>query len=277
MRDLRGLPIKELRQIVVDEYLDRYFLNRDVDSLFAEGSVSYFYAPERLEPALRLWPRSKFIISLRNPLHMIPSLHQRLFYNGDESERQFERAWSLVPERRNGRSIPRGCLDPRFLDYWEAGQLGKYLARFLEVIGRERCLVSVFDDFTADPGREYRRILDFLGLEDDHRSVFDRNAESQDCRIAWLHHFLQRPPRAALWLFDREDLLVKFQGGADQGGKVIDAVMKVRDRILTWNRVPAVPPQIDSALLAEMRSMYSDDVTQLSELMDRDLTHWLDC
>ena len=101
---------------------------------------------------------------------MVPSLHQRLFYNGDETERQFDRAWSLVPERREGRAIPRSCIDPRFLDYWEAGQLGKHLERFIATVGADRCHVSIFDDFKRDPGREYRRALEFLELPDDGRS-----------------------------------------------------------------------------------------------------------
>ena len=160
--DLRGEEIGELRQRVRDKYLDLYFPEREGSSLFAEGSVSYFYAPDQLEPILKLWPRAKFIICLRNPLQMVPSLHQRLFYNGDETERQFDRAWSLVPERREGRAIPRSCIEPRFLDYWEAGQLGKHLERFLDTVGAERCHVSVFDDFKNDPAASIAACLSFL-------------------------------------------------------------------------------------------------------------------
>ena len=150
--DLSGEPNDQLQRTIRTRYLDIFFPGRRCGSVLAEGSVSYFYAPERLEPILRLWPRAKFIICLRNPLQMVPSLHQRLFYNGDETERQFDRAWSLVPERRNGRSIPRSCVDPRFLDYWEAGQLGKHLEHFLNVAGPGRCHVSIFDDFRKNPG-----------------------------------------------------------------------------------------------------------------------------
>ena len=63
-------------------------------------------APEQLEPILRLWPRAKFLIAVRNPLELVPSLHQRLFYNGDENQRQFDRAWVLTCRARapGGRS-----------------------------------------------------------------------------------------------------------------------------------------------------------------------------
>ena len=273
--DLREEATEELRQTVLDRYLDLYFPERHASPLFAEGSVSYFYAPEQLEPILRLWPRAKFIVCLRNPLQMVPSLHQRLFYNGDETERQFDRAWSLVPERRNGRYIPRSCVEPRFLDYWEAGQLGKHLDKFLSVVGPERCHISIFDDFKKDPGAEYRRVLEFLELPDDKRSDFDRHAESKDCRIAWVHRLMKRPPRAAMWLFDPEDLQVMVEG-VGKPSPVLDKIMDIRAKIIAWNRVPAPKPQVGKRVLDEMCDMFRKDVALLSDLVDRDLRHWLE-
>ena len=75
MRDLRGHSLDELRRIVRSDYLDRFFPDWQGSSVLAEGSVSYIYAPERLEPVLHLWPKAKFIICLRSPLEMVPSLH----------------------------------------------------------------------------------------------------------------------------------------------------------------------------------------------------------
>jgi Sulfotransferase family len=273
--DLRGEPTEQLRRTVADKYLGLYFADRHACSLFAEGSVSYYYAPEQLEPILRLWPRAKFIICLRNPLQMVPSLHQRLFYNGDETERQFDRAWSLVPERREGRLIPRSCIDPRFLDYWEAGHLGKHLERFIGMVGAERCHVSIFDDFKKDPGGEYRRALKFLDLHDDHRTEFDRHAQTQDCRIAWVHRLMKRPPRAAMWLFDPEDMQVMVEG-VGKPSPVLDKIMEIRGKIIDWNKKPAQRPQIGPRVLDEMRNMFRKDIDLLSRLLGRDLSHWLE-
>lgn len=275
VHDLRDKGPAELREVVRKKYLDRFFPDRQRGDFFAEGSVSYFYAPERLEPILKLWPRAKFLIAVRNPLDLVPSLHQRLFYNGDENLREFDRAWDLVPERRAGRKIPRSCLEPRFLDYWESGFLGKHLDRFFSLVGRERCHVTVFDDFKADPGREYRRVLEFLDLEDDGQTDFDRHAESKDSRIAWIHRLMKRPPRALLWLFDSEDREV-IEAGAGKPGPLLEKVMEIRTKIIHWNRVPAGKPQVSGRVRDEMRAMYRDDVELLSRLLGRDLTHWVD-
>jgi hypothetical protein len=273
--DLRQAPVDELRDTIRNRYLELFFPERRSASLLAEGSVSYFYAPERLEPILRLWPRARFIICLRNPLQMVPSLHQRLFYNGDETERRFDRAWSLVPERRRGRSIPRSCIEPRFLDYWEAGQLGKHLQRFLEAVGRERCHISIFDDFADDPRTEYLRVLEFLDLDDDERDDFDRHAQSQDCRIAWVHRLMKRPPKAALWLFDREDLQVLMEG-AGKPSPFVDRILELRGKVINWNKRSAKAPQVGERVLAGMRDMFREDVALLSELTGRDLNHWVE-
>jgi sulfotransferase family protein len=273
MRDLRGHSVDELRRVVRHDYLDRFFPHRHGSSVLAEGSVSYLYAPERLEPVLRIWPRAKFVICLRNPLQMVPSLHQRHFVNGDETVREFARAWELVAERRNGRRIPRSCLDPRFLDYWEAGRLGRHVEKFLSVIGRERCHISIFDDLKADPKSEYRRMLQFVELPDDGKDVFERHAESRDCRMPWLQRLLQRPPKFALGLLDSDDLHnPRF---AETAGPVMRKILDLRTAILDWNEVPAERRTVDTAVIDQMRGMYAQDVALLSKLVGRDLGHWL--
>jgi hypothetical protein len=276
IHDLRERAPAELREVVRNKYLDLYFRDRQGASFFAEGSVSYLYAPEQLEPILKLWPRAKFMIGVRNPLEMVPSLHQRLFYNGDENQRQFDRAWDLVEARRAGRSIPRSCLEPRFLDYWEAGKLGMHVERFFNLVGRERCHVTVFDDFKADPGAAYRRALEFLELPDDGRTHFERHAESKDSRIAWIHRLMKRPPRALIFLFDSEDREV-IAAGAGEPGPLLQKVMAIRTKIIHWNRImPAARPQVSDRVRNEMRDMYRDDVALLSRLLRRDLSHWID-
>jgi hypothetical protein len=273
IHDLREAIDAELREIVSSKFVQRFFPNSDDASVLIDGSVSYLYAPERLEPALRLWPDAKFIICVRNPLQMVPSLHQRNIVNGDESVRNFSRAWSLVAERRRGQSIPRSCLDPRLLDYWEAGLLGKYVQNFLRVIGRERCLVIVFDDLVADARREYLRALDFLDLPDDGKTLFERHADSMDCRVGWLQRLLQRPPRVAMHLVDADDL--QNPRFAETASPWLQKIIEVRSRIVDWNEVPAKRPVVEHVTIEEMQAMYAGDVSLLSEVLGRDLTHWL--
>jgi hypothetical protein len=273
--DLRDFPTDQLRDIVRDDYLDCYFREREGASLLAEGSVTYLYFPEQMEPILRLWPRAKFIIALRSPLQMIPSLHQRLIHNGDEDQREFARAWALVPERREGRSLPSRCADPRLLDYWEIGQLGKHVQKFFEAVGRERCFISIFDDLAKDPAGQYRQMLEFLELHDDGRTDFRANRESKSVKSIRLQRLLMRPPKRAISVLGSHNYQERFDARKPPK-PIARAVLGLRKRLLKWNEAPARKPAIDTKLLAEMRATYRDDISLLSQLVGRDLTHWID-
>ena len=85
---------------------------------------------------------------------------------------------------------------------------------------------------------------------------------------------MKRPPRAAMWLFDPEDLQVMVEG-AGEPSPLLDKVMEIRSKIINWNKVPAKPPQIGTRVLGEMREMFGKDVALLSGLVGRDLSHWL--
>ena len=73
-----------LEQRVEKAYLDRFFDGGRLQRTGADASVTYLYLPEQLEPVLELWPDSRFVVAVRNPLEMLPSLHRRLIYLGDE-------------------------------------------------------------------------------------------------------------------------------------------------------------------------------------------------
>lgn len=275
IEDLRALDDDALKETIARDYLDRFFPEREGFPLIAEGSVTSLYVPERLEPVLKVWPDARFIIAVRNPLEMIPSLHQRLFYNGDEDVKDFARAWALVPERRQGRKVPRRCADPRWLDYWEGGRLGKYVGAFVRRLGRDRCFISVFDDYVADPANQYHRLLDFLDLGDDGRTEFTRHRESRGVRSATLQRLLQRPPRAAVSLLGSEHYKLRIGAKTGKLGKSARTVLGLRKRLLDWNKAPAPKVELQPALRDEMRAMYRDDVAELSDLLGRDLNHWL--
>jgi sulfotransferase family protein len=259
-------------------YLDRFYRHRTHEPVLADGSVSYLYAPERLLPALKIWPDARFIVAVRNPLEMLPSLHLRNLYNGDESVRSFERAWGLVEERRQGRKVPRSCSDSRLLDYKEIGQLGKHVRRFFEIVGRERCYVSVFDDLATHPQDQVRSILEFLNLSIDLPIQFEVHRPTRHVKILWLQRLLKRPPGPVRELLASDANMVR-EGSAihsrSRTGRVGQFVMQSRMRVLRWNRSskPVKEPRAD--VRREMCDFFHDDVLELSALLGRDLRHWL--
>jgi hypothetical protein len=274
--DLGGEADEDLRRIVGEEYLDRYFPHCGGGDMLAEGSVSYLYAPERIEPVLRLWPDAKFIIGVRDPMRMLPSLHQRLLVTGDENVRDFDRAWQLVSERRAGRHIPRSCIDPRFLDYESSGRLGTFVGRFFEIIGRDRCFVVVHDDLVADPAKVYREMLAFLGLAEDGRVDFRARRSAKGFKLAWLQRLLKRPPVATRAVLAGEKFRERVKPIEDkQPGRIASAVLRTRKRLLRWNKAPAPPIHVSPEVRRDIAERLRGEVAELGRLLGRDFGHWL--
>ena len=277
--DLRHLTTQALEEQVKREYLDRFFGHCEPGRrVGADASVTYLYSPEQLEPMLRLWPDSRFVIAVRDPLRMLPSLHSRLFYLGDENIPSFEEAWAAVPDRTAGRRIPRTCVEPRWLRYDEAARFGTYVERFFAAVGRERCLVILFDDLTADPRGQYERMMRFFGLAPDSNVDLRARRQGHGVRLPWLQRLLKRPPRrlrqyvAGEHYRQRERALDR---SARRSASGTERIMTVRKRLLRWNRVPLAQPPISLDVQHEIRARLQDEVSHLGELIERDLGHWL--
>ncbi|MEO8175087.1 MAG: sulfotransferase [Sphingomicrobium sp.] len=277
--DLNPCSDSELREKIETEYLARYFPDYPGNgAVLAEASVSYLYRPEQMLPILRMWPEAKFIIAIRDPMELLPSVHRRLLYIGDEVVTDFSRAWSLVGERRKGRNIPRSCVDPRWLYYDEIGRLGKHVENFISVVGRERCFIAVFDDLAADPSAVYRSVLEFVGLPEDDRQDFAPQRPSRGYKSGRLQRLLKRPPKAMRGYLAGQHYRQRVKSLDRPDGirsRVATAILSARKRVLRWNIADAPPIVVDDAVRKNIRELLKDDVARLSRVIDRDLSHWL--
>lgn len=272
--DLDSLDDAALTELVTRSYLDRFFRSRNDGSLLMEASTTYFYAPERILTILRLWPEAKFIVALRDPLAMIPSLHSRLLVTGDETVSDLERAWSLIPDRREGRRIPRSCIDARFLRYDEAARFATHLKKFLGVVGEHRCHVVLLDDLSSDPAGTYKDVCSFLGLESWPQTEFKVDRSNRSSRVKWLQRLLNRPPkRLQMWL--ASDQFLQREGMPREENRLFKRVVSLRKRILRWNEYPAVRKPMDQVIKSRIADHYRSEVEELSRMIDRDLSHWL--
>jgi len=277
--DLRAFNDADLRREVEKEYLARFFPHSGGDArVAADCSVSYLYAPEQLEPAIRLWPQSRFVVTLRDPMEMIPSLHRRLVFLGDESLTRFEDAWAAVPDRAAGRRIPSSCVEPRWLRYDQAGRYATYVERLFATVGSERCLVLLFEDLAADPRGQYRRLMDFLDLPPMEETVdFAPRRASFDVRFHWLQRLLKRPPRP-LWKYLAGPYQQKREKKLDRDrsdSAALETIFAIRKRLLHWNRLPPRKQPSPLWVQEEMRSQLKDEIERLGKLIGRNLDHWL--
>jgi hypothetical protein len=276
------------------DYIERCFAHRRPEHRRAgEGSVSYFYSPAAIERILLLAPSARFIAMVRNPLDMLASYHLRLLYLLEEDEADLAVAWRLQPERARGERLPVHCTEPRLLNYLEAGSLGTWLARLYERAGREQCLALVYDDLAADPGKVYERALRFLDLEPDGRTYFRPKQRSRGYRSRALQTLLFKPPPAVARLAGVRTSAASAPGSEPEGSaartgrrlgrrwlrralrRAGPPLVRLRARLVRWNSVDVERRPLPPELRAEMRAAFAPEMAKLSDLLGRDLGHWL--
>jgi hypothetical protein len=268
--------LSEHPQIFFSTYKEPHFFNTDdrrvVDTLayyqsffdqadskhlaIGEASVWYLSSSTAVANLQDYSPDAKFIVMLRSPLEMAPSLHSELCFNGDETETDFAAAWRLQEQRRAGRDIPRTCWVPRRLQYGDACMLGRQLERLFVKVPRVRVLPILLDDLKQDPRKEYQRSLAFLGVPDDGRDQFPVHNAAKVRRWPAL---AQLP--TVIMGFKR---FLGISGGLGIWSRIDRANRTDAPRIL-------VPPQMKGELADYFRS----DIAVMERLLDRDLNHWL--
>jgi len=263
----RGLPSADELQ---RDYIDRYFGHRGAnESMAGEGSVSYIHLPEAIEHILHFNPGAKFIAMVRNPRSMLPSYHQKMMFLLQENESDFDKAWALQTARAQGRKLPRTCLDPRLLDYTGVASLGAQVQRLFELVGRERAHIIVFDDFVKDTLASYRALLDFLEIDYDGQTEFERRFESQMYRFRWLQYlFFVTATRGGKYVDTLERRRRKYR----EDGTIRPNLVK---RLTKLNKGPKKPTPLSPQMVDILREDLHDDVQLLGELLQRDLMYWL--
>jgi hypothetical protein len=173
--------------------------------------------------------------------------------------------------------VPGSCADPRWLRYDQACRYGAFVERLFEAVGRQRCLVLLFDDLVASPATQYRRLMEFLGLPPCERVDFAPRRKSHDVRHLWLQRMLQRPPKAVRKYLagPRHRSRARKLDGDLADSPLIDKLFALRKRVLRWNRLPPRKDALPIALRNEIRTSLRDDIRHLESLIGRELSHWL--
>jgi len=253
------------------EYLEPHFghCTKEHRSL-GEGSVSYLYAPGAIDRILHFNPNAKFIVQLRNPIKMLPSYHLRMQFLLQEDEADFGTAWKLESARKTGESIPKHCLEPRLLYYSEVAKFGAQIEQLFNVAGREQTHVIVFDDFVSDTLGVYRRVLDFLNIDYDGQTEFERRFGSHMYRYQWLQKILFIPATSDGKIV--ESLQRRTRKYNKDGSKKQGFVK----RIMKLNKITMSPEPMASQVADTVGEALRPDIQHLSRLIGRDLSHWID-
>lgn len=264
-----------LRECLDDErvdydrsYIGRYFPNLNGQhSVICDGSVSYLYSQPAINRILRFDPEARFIAIVRNPVDLVHSYHSRLWFTMDEDVSDFSVAWSLQDARARGENIPKRCRDPRLLQYGQVGCLGSHVESLFATAGREKCRVFVFEDLIADPAAVYGTVLDLIQLEHDGRTDFPRKNYNKGFKHHWIQQFVMNPPRP----------VARFLEMRARRGRVRipQSFRVIRKRLKKMNTFEQEREPLSREMRGVLEEFYRSDVVKLSDLLGRDLTHWV--
>ncbi len=221
----------------------KHFFNADANAV-AIGELSHDYlfsdlAADRIQAEL---PNVQILICLRNPIERSLSQFQYLRRGGEVGSDFFE-AIQLQPKIVS---------NSRYLEHLE-----RYFSRF----SRDQIEILFFDDLQLDPAAFGRDLLERIGIDPTLDLPFDeRVRESSMARNALLSRSLKKLANAARAL-----------GLSDTVGRLkSSSVSSIAYRSIREEE----RTQLSNAEIDRLWSIFEPDIPALSDLVERDLSHW---
>jgi hypothetical protein len=236
------------------------FSGAKAQSAVGEKSVMYLYSKTCPTLIERLFPNSKFICVLRNPIDVMWSLFKYNLMNIEEDRTDFAEALSEETNRRKGMHVPRGGTLSENLNYRDITAFSGQVEHWLAQIGEGRLHIVLFDDLASQPDQMFRGVEDFLGIPHDPSVDLKPRNEGVSVyatrlrRLRYLNPVVSYAWAKLVAPSMQERAKALFKSVADRNGSVIDVM-------------PA-------ELRAELRREYAPQIDRLARVVDRDLSHW---
>jgi len=232
----------------------RLFKNASNEKLIGEATPEYLYSKDAAKNIYHFNPYAKIIISLRNPVDFLFSLHAQLLVYSGEDIPDFEKALDIETERRKGRYIPKGLLWPSSLYYSDRIKYSEQVQRFYDNFSKDQIKIIIFEDFKKDNLGVYKDILKFLGVDDNFKPVLN------------IYN-----PRSIPRLLFINQLLVKL--GNVSIKNILPATLRkgINKTIRKLNKKPEKKESLDNEFRNKLYRKYMQEIEALSNIIDRDL------
>ena len=241
-----------------EDYL-ALFADARGESALGESSTGYLYCEE--SPA---WIKSvlgcvKIIFILRNPARRAASLYWWMVREGYENAATFDKALELESSRMKSPTFRTTC--PQFYPdylYYTTGLYSEQVRRYLETFGEGNIRIYIFEEFAKDPHAVCRDIFEFLGVDPDFEPTIAIHNEARIPASARFQYWLRNRARRYLW-FLPSALRRKFLL-----------------QLMALNTSRGSTPSHDAIIEGRLLERYREDIRRLEQLLNRDLSLWVD-
>jgi hypothetical protein len=258
-QDLGSYP----RIKTLEDYLSLFADCTEDHVRVGEASVYYLRSTTAIANIHRFNPDARIIAMFRNPVDMVYALHSQLLYVGEEVVGDFETAWHLQQRRSQGFDLPPGSRGSFLLQYEQFGRFGTQVQRLLSSFPADQVKLILYDDLSADAQKVYDEVIAFLAIPHDGRSSFPRINESKEARVGWLRKFSRKPPPVL------RTAVRRLKQAVGEGG-----LSAVKNKLVELNTIRQPRPPLSPELRAELVETFRAEVLLLSQVLNRDLSHW---
>lgn len=251
--------INRCRYTDIEPYRD-LFEDVSGEKVIGEASTLYLYsekAPERISHHV---PDAKLVAVLRNPVERAYSAFTFMVRDGREPLSDFARALSEEEARIADNWGPE-------YHYRRRGFYFPQLKRYFDRFDRGRIQVHLYEDFRSDPAGVARSIFRFLEVDYDFAPDVSANhnvsgiPKSETLQSLYLLLRRPNPVKAALRPL--------FPAKLRRGTRAL-ALGSIQSRNL------AKPPRMSPEIRAELSEAYREDILKLQDLLQKDLSGWLE-
>lgn len=225
-----------------------------------EASAMYIYFPQVATRISHELPDARILACLRNPVDRAYSSYQHLVRDEREKENSFAAALAAEEQRVADGWIP-------LWHYFRAGLYHEQLLRYYDAFAAPQIKIVIYDDLDRQPARVVREVFTFLGVDPDFQpdvsTRYNVSGVHTSRATAALYRYLLHPPQ---WLLRGVRPVVPVGMRREVMDFMTDAMRR------TFLK-PA--PSVDQAVRESLNDRYRDDVANLSDLLGRDLSHWL--
>lgn len=234
-----------------EKYLELFKGVKD-EKAIGETSPLYLYSPKAPERIRHYIPNVKLIVILRNPVERAFSAYVYLLGEGRESFKDFAQALSQEEKRINA----------NWEWIWHYQNLGFYytqLQRYFDIFDRNQIRVYLFEELNNNPVGLLQDIFQFIAVDD--RFVPNTSMKAKVSRVTknrFLQNFLEKPN------------LIK-----DILRLVIPANIRKPMAAKTYRKNISEPPKLSPEIRKQLIQVYWEDILQLQDLIQLDLSKWL--
>lgn len=246
----------------MERYLELFEGANENHVAVGEGTTLYLYSPAAIDNIRAFDPNAKIIVMLRNPKHMVVSLHQQWVRALFEDERDFKKAWNLQSERSKGKSIPKHCRAPEWILYGNMGSYASYIERILKTFPADNVKVIIFDDFCDNTEKVFNETLEFLGLRRIDKKSFPVINSQKDFSSGFTQYIAQSTPAWVRNMVTR----IRFSNHFNWIAKLLDFIfITTAKKRFTYKDIQ------DNDFKNELSDYFKNDIERLSIILNRNL------